>query len=216
MVAAGFVEEVRRLVAAGYGSRAPPLNSDRLQEVASFMRGEITWPRRSIWPSATPEAIGQASVDLVSPRSGDVTWVDAHRGAEQALMRFEEFFLTTVLNPRCLSRSEATQTDKRSRRVPPPRSAPGDRSARSSGSVSRAIRRVRRHSTISTALFHDFFELHGDRRFADDGAIVAGFGYFKRSRWQSWAISGAVRPPSGSSETLAAQSRGLSQGRAPL
>jgi acetyl-CoA carboxylase carboxyl transferase subunit alpha len=28
------------------------------------------------------------------------------------------------------------------------------------------------------ALFGEFFELHGDRRFADDGAIVAGLGYF--------------------------------------
>ena len=29
------------------------------------------------------------------------------------------------------------------------------------------------------ALFADFTELHGDRRFADDPAIVAGFGYFE-------------------------------------
>jgi acetyl-CoA carboxylase carboxyl transferase subunit alpha len=29
-------------------------------------------------------------------------------------------------------------------------------------------------------LVHDFFEIHGDRRFADDGAIVAGMGYFGR------------------------------------
>jgi acetyl-CoA carboxylase carboxyl transferase subunit alpha len=29
-------------------------------------------------------------------------------------------------------------------------------------------------------LVRDFFELHGDRRFADDGAIVAGLGYFGR------------------------------------
>lgn len=28
------------------------------------------------------------------------------------------------------------------------------------------------------ALFSEFFELHGDRRFGDDGAIVAGLGYF--------------------------------------
>jgi acetyl-CoA carboxylase carboxyl transferase subunit alpha len=29
-------------------------------------------------------------------------------------------------------------------------------------------------------LMRDFFEIHGDRRFADDGAIVAGLGYFGR------------------------------------
>ncbi|HVA41758.1 MAG TPA: acetyl-CoA carboxylase carboxyltransferase subunit alpha [Candidatus Binataceae bacterium] len=31
------------------------------------------------------------------------------------------------------------------------------------------------------ALITDFFELHGDRRYGDDGAIVAGLGYFKRT-----------------------------------
>jgi acetyl-CoA carboxylase carboxyl transferase subunit alpha len=30
-----------------------------------------------------------------------------------------------------------------------------------------------------SALFRDFFEIHGDRRFADDGAIVAGLAYFQ-------------------------------------
>ncbi len=40
------------------------------------------------------------------------------------------------------------------------------------------------------ALFHDFIELHGDRRFGDDGAIVAGLGYFKR---QPVAIVGHQR-----------------------
>lgn len=32
------------------------------------------------------------------------------------------------------------------------------------------------------ALVRDFVELHGDRRFGDDGAIVAGLGYFMRRR----------------------------------
>jgi acetyl-CoA carboxylase carboxyl transferase subunit alpha len=49
-----------------------------------------------------------------------------------------------------------------------------------------AIERVRlaRHPSRPQALeyieglFKDFFEVHGDRRFADDGAIVAGLAYF--------------------------------------
>jgi acetyl-CoA carboxylase carboxyl transferase subunit alpha len=40
------------------------------------------------------------------------------------------------------------------------------------------------------AWLHDFVELHGDRRFGDDGAIVAGVGYFKR---QPLAIVGHQR-----------------------
>ena len=43
-------------------------------------------------------------------------------------------------------------------------------------------------------LLHDFFEIHGDRRFADDGAIVAGLGYFGRRRSRSSAISAAAPP----------------------
>ncbi len=40
------------------------------------------------------------------------------------------------------------------------------------------------------ALFHDFFEIHGDRRFGDDVAIVAGLACFKR---QPVAIVGQQR-----------------------
>ena len=36
-----------------------------------------------------------------------------------------------------------------------------------------------RRSTTSSALFTEFAELHGDRRFADDHAIVAGFARYK-------------------------------------
>jgi len=39
-------------------------------------------------------------------------------------------------------------------------------------------------------LFHDFFEIHGDRRFADDAAIVTGLGYFGR---RPVAIAGQQR-----------------------
>ena len=40
------------------------------------------------------------------------------------------------------------------------------------------------------ALFSGFFELHGDRRFADDGAVVAGLGYFGK---QEVAVVGHQR-----------------------
>src|SRR5260370_26049319 len=42
-------------------------------------------------------------------------------------------------------------------------------------------------------LVRDFFEIHGDRRFADDGAIVAGLGFFGRR------AGPIVRPPRGPS-----------------
>ena len=43
----------------------------------------------------------------------------------------------------------------------------------------RVARHPNRPQTLDyvEAVFHDFFEIHGDRRFADDAAIVAGLGY---------------------------------------
>jgi len=48
----------------------------------------------------------------------------------------------------------------------------------SNGFGSRAIRIVRRPRDYIDGLLTDFVELHGDRRYADDGAIIAGMGYF--------------------------------------
>ena len=64
-------------------------------------------------------------------------------------------------------------------------------------------------------LFEDFIELHGDRRFGDDPAIVGGFGTLRRH-----AGAGA-RPPEGpqhegegAAQLRPAQARGLPQGAA--
>ncbi len=66
--------------------------------------------------------------------------------------------------------------------------ANGSATAESGGVGLTAIERVRlarnpmRPQTLDyiDLLIRDFFEIHGDRRFADDGAIVAGLGYFGR------------------------------------
>jgi acetyl-CoA carboxylase alpha subunit len=47
-------------------------------------------------------------------------------------------------------------------------------------------------------LFEDFTEIHGDRRYADDPAIVCGFARFHGMPPSSWAIKRAVIPSSGS------------------
>ena len=66
-------------------------------------------------------------------------------------------------------------------------------------------------------LVRDFFEIHGDRRFADDGAIVAGLGYFGR---RAVAIVGHQRGRSTAGTHQAqfrqAPSRGLPQGGADV
>jgi tRNA dimethylallyltransferase len=91
MIAEGFVDEVRALLAAGYSPERPPLSTIGYREIAAFMRGETTL---------------EAAVDLAKRKTRqfakrqltwfrhepEVTWVDALRGAEQALMLFERFF----------------------------------------------------------------------------------------------------------------------------
>jgi tRNA dimethylallyltransferase len=91
MVAEGFVEEVRRLVAAGYSPERAPLNSIGYREVASFIRGEITLAEAVDLAKRKTRQFAKRQLTWFHNEE-DVTWVDAHRGAEQALMRFEEFF----------------------------------------------------------------------------------------------------------------------------
>jgi tRNA dimethylallyltransferase len=91
MIADGFVDEVRRLIASGYR----PLHSIGYREVSSFIRGEMTL---------------EAAVDLAKRKTRqfakrqltwfrnepEVTWLDQSHGAEQALMRFEQFFSPAI------------------------------------------------------------------------------------------------------------------------
>ncbi|HLI79360.1 MAG TPA: tRNA (adenosine(37)-N6)-dimethylallyltransferase MiaA [Candidatus Binataceae bacterium] len=91
MIAEGFVDEVRRLLAANYSPERPPLSTIGYREVAAFVRGEMTL---------------EAAVDLAKRKTRqfakrqltwfrhepEVTWVDASHGAEQAQKLFEEFF----------------------------------------------------------------------------------------------------------------------------
>jgi tRNA dimethylallyltransferase len=91
MVAEGFVEEVRRLVAAGYSPERAPLNSIGYREVASFIRGEITLAEAVDLAKRKTRQFAKRQLTWFHNEE-NVTWVDAHRGAEQALMRFEEFF----------------------------------------------------------------------------------------------------------------------------
>jgi tRNA dimethylallyltransferase len=91
MVAAGFVEEVRRLVAAGYSPERAPLNSIGYREITAFIRGEMALAAAVELAKRKTRQFAKRQLTWFHNEE-DVTWVDAHRGAEQALMRFEEFF----------------------------------------------------------------------------------------------------------------------------
>jgi tRNA dimethylallyltransferase len=91
MIAGGLVEEVRRLIAAGYSPDRAPLNSIGYREVASFIRGEMTLAEAVDLAKRKTRQFAKRQLTWFRNEE-DVTWVDAHRGAEQALRRFEEFF----------------------------------------------------------------------------------------------------------------------------
>ncbi|HLX36557.1 MAG TPA: tRNA (adenosine(37)-N6)-dimethylallyltransferase MiaA, partial [Candidatus Binataceae bacterium] len=91
MIAEGFVDEVRQLLAQGYSPERPPLSTIGYREIAAFVRGETTL---------------EAAVDLAKRKTRqfakrqltwfrhepEVTWVDASRSSGQAQMLFEGFF----------------------------------------------------------------------------------------------------------------------------
>ena len=63
----------------------------------------------------------------------------------------------------------------------------------------------------------EFIEIHGDRRFADDGAIVAGLAYFGRARGRDRrASAGPLDHGTNQAQFRQAASGGLSQGGARL
>ena len=91
MVAAGLVNEVRKLVAAGYSPEKPPLSTIGYKQIAAYLRGE----------TALDDAIAQAKQESRRlakrqltwfRREPNVVWLDPERGAQDALASFEKFF----------------------------------------------------------------------------------------------------------------------------
>jgi len=91
MVAAGLVDEVRALVAAGYSPEKPPLSTIGYKQIAAYLRGEI----------ALDDAVSQAKQESRRlakrqltwfRREPNVVWLDPERGAQDALASFGKFF----------------------------------------------------------------------------------------------------------------------------
>ena len=91
MIADGFVDEVRHLIAAGHPPDAPPLNSIGYREIAAFIRGEMTLADAVDLAKRKTRHFAKRQLTWFRGES-EVVWIDAHRGAEQALTLFERFF----------------------------------------------------------------------------------------------------------------------------
>jgi tRNA dimethylallyltransferase len=91
MVAAGLIDEVRRLIEAGYSPEKPPLSTIGYKQIATYLRGEI----------ALADAVAQAKQESRRlakrqltwfRREPQIVWLDGERGAQDAVQLFEKFF----------------------------------------------------------------------------------------------------------------------------
>jgi len=91
MVAAGLIEEVRSLLAAGYGAVSVALQTIGYREIAQYLYGNLTLV-------AAIEAAKRESRRLAKRqmtwfrREPGLVWLDPDEGIEEALRQFQEFF----------------------------------------------------------------------------------------------------------------------------
>jgi len=91
MIADGFVDEVRGLIGAGYSPERPPLSTIGYRELSAFVRGEMTLEAAVELAKRKTRQFAKRQLTWFR-NEPEVTWVDANRGAEQALILFEQFF----------------------------------------------------------------------------------------------------------------------------
>jgi tRNA dimethylallyltransferase len=99
MLAAGLVDEVHGLMAAGYRPDRPPLSTIGYREIATHLRGERTLEEAA--DAARRETRRLAKRQLTwFRRDPEIFWLDAERAGEQALAMFAKFFQNRVRPPR--------------------------------------------------------------------------------------------------------------------
>jgi tRNA dimethylallyltransferase len=95
MVAGGLIEEVRGLLAAGYGAGSVALNTIGYREIAQYLCGKLTL-------AAAIEAAQRESRRLAKRqmtwfrREPGLVWLDPDTGGAEALRLFREFFRVRV------------------------------------------------------------------------------------------------------------------------
>jgi tRNA dimethylallyltransferase len=91
MMAQGFIDEVRGLIAAGYRADRPPLASIGYKQIAAHLRGEM--PLEPAVASAKQESRRLAKRQMTWFRADpEIRWLDRRSFAEQAERLFRDFF----------------------------------------------------------------------------------------------------------------------------
>ncbi len=90
MIAAGFVEEVRRLIASGHRLDAPPLRAIGYRQIAAYLRGELSLDGAIAIAKRDTRRLAKRQLTWFR-HDPEVAWFDAERGKEQALALLADF-----------------------------------------------------------------------------------------------------------------------------
>lgn len=91
MLAAGFVEEVRALISAGYSPEKPPLSTIGYKQIAAHIRGEMTLADAISIAKRDSRRLAKRQLTWFR-REPDIIWLDLDRAAQDAFALFENFF----------------------------------------------------------------------------------------------------------------------------
>jgi tRNA dimethylallyltransferase len=97
MMAAGLVEEVRALLVRGYTPDAPPLSTIGYKHIAGYLRGECTIEEAVRLAKRDTRRLAKRQLTWFR-RDPEIVWIDAERGAAQALSLLAEFFLSSAID----------------------------------------------------------------------------------------------------------------------
>ncbi len=91
MIAAGFVDEVRGLLAQGCSPEAAPLKTIGYKQIAAFVRGETTLDQAIALAKRDSRRLAKRQLTWFR-RDPEIQWLDPSRAAQQALELFGRFF----------------------------------------------------------------------------------------------------------------------------
>ena len=91
MIAAGFVEEVRGLMSAGYSPEKPPLSTIGYKQIVAHLRGEVMLADAISFAKRDSRRLAKRQLTWFR-REPEIVWLDPERAAQDALALFAKFF----------------------------------------------------------------------------------------------------------------------------
>jgi tRNA dimethylallyltransferase len=91
MIAAGLVDEVRALIAAGHSPEKPPLSTIGYKQIAAYLRGEAALADAIALAKQESRRLAKRQMTWFR-RDPEIVWLDCERGTDDAAALFDKFF----------------------------------------------------------------------------------------------------------------------------